>query len=266
MTGISTVAATTRALRRGSSGFGRAARARGAGGRRIGAGLALFCLAAMALPAAVAAQGAGQANDAAAADDARPPLSYEQQVSEAEAARRAYEEELARRQVEQERAEADYQERLREYEADPAVQRARASSCEAQNAVHRERAGRVGRFLGGVVGSVAGESAAARTEGWVTRLGTSVGEAISSLLNCTEQAQAEAATEEALAGGVGTTVTWTSESRPNVTGSSTVTALEDREDGGRCLTVTDIVIVDGEETRAPKQMCRIPPSNRFVRV
>jgi hypothetical protein len=32
------------------------------------------------------------------------------------------------------------------------------------------------------------------------------------------------------------------------------------------MTVTDVVIVDGEETTAPKQMCRRPPSNRYVRV
>jgi hypothetical protein len=32
------------------------------------------------------------------------------------------------------------------------------------------------------------------------------------------------------------------------------------------MTVTDVVIVDGEETRADKQMCRRPPSNRYVRV
>ena len=33
-----------------------------------------------------------------------------------------------------------------------------------------------------------------------------------------------------------------------------------------CLTVTDVIIVDGEETRAPKRMCRRPPTNRYVRV
>ena len=35
---------------------------------------------------------------------------------------------------------------------------------------------------------------------------------------------------------------------------------------GDCMTVTDVVIVDGQETRAPKRMCRRPPSNRYVRV
>ena len=51
-----------------------------------------------------------------------------------------------------------------------------------------------------------------------------------------------------------------------MTGSSTVTALEQEPGGGECMTVTDIIIIDGQETRAPKRMCRRPPSNRFVRV
>jgi hypothetical protein len=39
-----------------------------------------------------------------------------------------------------------------------------------------------------------------------------------------------------------------------------------QERGRACVTVTDIVIIDGEETRAPKRMCRRPPTNRYVRV
>lgn len=87
------------------------------------------------------------------------------------------------------------------------------------------------------------------------------------LLDCAERRQMEAATQQAIAGPVGTAVRWTSASRPNVTGSSTVTESEATgADGRHCLVVTDIVIVDGQETRAPKRMCRIPPSNRYVRM
>jgi hypothetical protein len=110
-----------------------------------------------------------------------------------------------------------------------------------------------------------------------------LGEAISRLLDCREQEQAADATErvveqaaqQAAASppanggaqrGVGATVPWTSETRPGVTGSSTVTALQTEPGGGECMTVTDIIIVDGQETRAPKQLCRRPPSQRFVRV
>ena len=56
------------------------------------------------------------------------------------------------------------------------------------------------------------------------------------------------------------------QSRPGVTGSSTVTAHNTTAAEGECVTVTDVVIVDGQETRAPKRMCRRPPNNRFVRV
>ena len=45
-----------------------------------------------------------------------------------------------------------------------------------------------------------------------------------------------------------------------------MTAVERNRPDGDCMTVTDVVIVDGQETRAPKQMCRRPPTNRYVRV
>src|SRR6476661_6079467 len=49
-----------------------------------------------------------------------------------------------------------------------------------------------------------------------------VSEGITRLLNCKEQKQAATATQTAVRGGVGTSSSWTSDSRPNVTGSSTV--------------------------------------------
>jgi hypothetical protein len=64
------------------------------------------------------------------------------------------------------------------------------------------------------------------------------------------------ATNEAIRGGVGTEVKWTSETRQNVTGSSKVTGQEALADGTQCMTVTDVVIIDGEETTVPKRMCR----------
>ena len=97
----------------------------------------------------------------------------------------------------------------------------------------------------------------------VVRIGHSMSEAIARRLDCHEQQQAALATDRAITGGVGRTATWTSETRAHVSGSSVVTA-QDR--GGACVTVTDVIIIDGEETRAPKRMCRRPPTNRFVRV
>jgi surface antigen len=139
--------------------------------------------------------------------------------------------------------------------------------CQQQRETGRRRGRGIGGFLGGVAGAVGGHV------GGVTSVVTSVlpvgqllGEAIAGLLDCREQRQAATATEEAVRGGVGTTSTWESETRPGVTGSSTVIAADTRTVEGDCVTVTDIVIIEGEETRAPKHMCRRPPNNRYVRV
>jgi hypothetical protein len=85
------------------------------------------------------------------------------------------------------------------------------------------------------------------------------------MLDCKEQQQAAHATDQAIRGGVGTEVTWKSESRPNVVGKSKVTAKQDLADGSMCLTVTDIVIIEGEETTVPKKMCRAKGASGFVR-
>ena len=65
-------------------------------------------------------------------------------------------------------------------------------------------------------------------------------------------------------GGVGTSSNWQSESRPNVSGSSTVTGQQARADGSTCLTVRDVVIVNGEETTVPKTMCRAPGASGYT--
>ena len=95
---------------------------------------------------------------------------------------------------------------------------------------------------------------------------TMLSEAISALLDCRERQQAATATNEAIRGGAGTTTTWRSETRPNVSGSASADAEERRADGTHCLTVTNIVIVDGEETRAPQRMCRAPGARGYARV
>lgn len=135
---------------------------------------------------------------------------------------------------------------------------------EARTERRRSRGRGIGGFLGSALGGRLGPVGNAVTS--VAPVGQLLGEAIASLLDCHEQRQAANATEEAVRGPVGTTATWQSETRANVTGSSTVTAAEPiAADSSECVTVTDIVIIEGEETRAPKRMCRTPPSNRFVR-
>jgi len=70
---------------------------------------------------------------------------------------------------------------------------------------------------------------------------------------------------EALRGPpVGQSASWTSGTRDEVTGTSTVTAREETGDESDCIFVTDIIIVRGEETRAEKRMCRSPGSRRYA--
>lgn len=122
-------------------------------------------------------------------------------------------------------------------------------------------------ILGGVIGGALG-SAAGRT-GFGSFLPTAavagmLTDAIACKLDPKEQVQAATATEEATRGeAVGATASWTSETRPGVSGTSTVVARNDEGGGRSCINVTDFVIVDGEETRATKRMCRNPGQPRY---
>lgn len=89
-------------------------------------------------------------------------------------------------------------------------------------------------------------------------------DAIACRLDAQEQKQAANATTEAVRGGVGTTSTWSSASRPGVTGSSTVKAQTLAANGASCMDVTDVVIVDGEETTVSKRMCRQPGASGYT--
>lgn len=125
--------------------------------------------------------------------------------------------------------------------------------------------------LGGIGRSVLGSNRVTRVIESVLPVQTMLTDALLDMLDCDEQQKAAKATEDATAraetGGVGTAVAWRSESRPGVSGTSTVTAVDAGGSGGRrCMTVTDVVIVDGEETTMPKRMCRVPPSTRYARV
>jgi surface antigen len=221
-----------------------------------------------------------------------------------EAAQAQYQRDLARNQAEVRRAQAaqaDYQRRMAERQARIDARNARHSGsrtdapAETVAAAHdappaaeaaapvaapseecqdqRRRARGRGRVIGGVIGGVAGGvlgrgSTVQRltTVALAAPVGALIGDAIASHLDCHEQRQAAAATEQVVERGVGATQTWTSETRPGVTGSSTVTAAAEPDAGNPCVTVTDVIIVDGQETRAPKRMCRRPPTNRYVRV
>lgn len=95
--------------------------------------------------------------------------------------------------------------------------------------------------------------------------------AIACKLDPEEQKQAAAATLEATRGAdessapeVGSSSSWTSQTREGVSGTSTVTARNDDDKAGmQCITVTDVIIVNGEETTANKRMCKPPGSARY---
>lgn len=97
-------------------------------------------------------------------------------------------------------------------------------------------------------------------------------------LDPAEQQQAANATAEATQVGadgsapeIGSTSTWVSATREGVSGSSTVTGRDTnpgRGRGGRqassdCIIVTDIIIVEGEEVRDEKRMCRPAGGGRY---
>lgn len=133
--------------------------------------------------------------------------------------------------------------------------------CQRRNEGRRQAGNAIGGIARGVLGRFGGGAA-----NIVLPMSSMLGDAIMNMLDCREQEQAATATETAVRGGnVGDSASWQSESRPGVTGMSTVTAV-DSAGGDSCLTVTDVVIVDGQETSAPKRMCRRPPTNRYVRV
>jgi hypothetical protein len=133
-------------------------------------------------------------------------------------------------------------------------------------AAKKKKKSMFGAVLGGVASQVVGSTGLGAVGGIPLPTSELLSEAIMALLDCKEQQQAAKATDEAVRGGVGTTSTWESESRPGVRGSSTVTAANSRGDGSQCMTVTDVVIVDGEETTVPKTMCKKPGETRYARV
>jgi surface antigen len=132
------------------------------------------------------------------------------------------------------------------------------------------------RIAGGILGSIAG-SAAGSAGGLiayvpVASLTDQLTASIACRLDPEEQKQAADATLEATRGAeegaapeVGQMATWTSNTREDVSGTSTVVARNDEDDDAlQCITVSDVIIVKGEETRADKRMCRRPPAARYA--
>lgn len=127
----------------------------------------------------------------------------------------------------------------------------------------------IGRnILGNVINDVVGDAASkAGVYSYVpiAEVSGTLTDAIACRLDPGEQVQAAAATEEVTRGEeVGATANWTSETRANVSGSSTVASINTEGGGRKCMNVNDFVIVDGEETRVTKRMCKGPGEARYV--
>ncbi len=129
-------------------------------------------------------------------------------------------------------------------------------------------------ILGGIIGQAAGDAAyRAGVSRWLpmAEVSDQLTNAIACRLDPEEQKQAAEATLAATRGDdlgtsaqVGSSASWTSNTREDVSGSSTVVGLNDNEATGlQCITVTDVIIVRGEETTANKRMCRPPGSARY---
>ena len=129
------------------------------------------------------------------------------------------------------------------------------------------------KVLGGILGGLARRTARkARLPSFapVAEFSGELTTAIACKLDPEEQKKAAEATISATRGSeteprpaVGSSASWESESRDEVSGTSTVTGVEELSEDADCITVTDVVIVKGEETRAEKRMCRPPGSARY---
>jgi hypothetical protein len=142
----------------------------------------------------------------------------------------------------------------------------KSDSGEAKCTPKKKKSGMFGAIAGGIASSALGGWGGA--PGALIAAGLPVAslltDAIIRKLDCKEQVQAATATDNAVRGGVGTTTTWESETRPGVKGSSTVVAANTQAGGGSCMTVNDVVIVDGEETTVSKRMCRSPGASGYT--
>lgn len=123
-----------------------------------------------------------------------------------------------------------------------------------------------GGLIGGLLGGVIGDAAGLGNVGTLIAggVGAVLGAEIACQLDEKEQEKAAEATmtivekEE-----VGAVATWQSPTRADVSGSSTITALTAEPDGRKCLSITDVAIIDGEETKIAKQMCRGPGEKNY---
>lgn len=169
-------------------------------------------------------------------------------------------------------AQAQFRGLLRDAQRDTQQGTQAAEGCE------EEGSGDVARgVLGGLLGGAARRTANSMGLGTFVPVSTftdQIAAVIACKLEPEEQEQAAKATLDAtsvtdeegnqLPPEVGRSASWESGTRDEVSGTSTVTAREASSDDNDCITVTDVIIVEGEETRAEKRMCRLAGSPRYT--
>lgn len=156
----------------------------------------------------------------------------------------------------------------------PSIPRSSSSAKNDANGCPKGKSKSAGAsVLGGLIGQGLGRAAgsAGLSSFFPTaEVADTLTNAIACRLDPEEQKQAAEATVEATRGDdVGSTASWTSNTRENVSGTSTVIARNDEAAGAsgqgrQCITVSDVIIVNGEETTANKRMCRAPGSSRYA--
>lgn len=144
----------------------------------------------------------------------------------------------------------------------------KADSCGKGKKGDRGR-GALGGLLGGAVNELA-RGAGLPSFVPIPEFSDQLSESIACRLDPEEQKQAAGATlaatrsdETGARPEVGASAAWTSSTRDDVRGTSTVTGREASSGELDCITVTDVVIIEGEENRADKRMCRPPGSVRY---
>ncbi|MFM6829863.1 MAG: hypothetical protein ACKOVA_05945 [Novosphingobium sp.] len=156
----------------------------------------------------------------------------------------------------------------------PSIPRASSSSAKSSDGCPKGKSKNAGSsvlggFLSQGLGRVA-SSAGVSSFFPSAEVADTLTNAIACRLDPAEQKQAAEATIEATRGeAVGSTASWTSDTRENVSGTSTIIARNDEPvagagQGRSCITVTDVIIVNGEETTANKRMCRAPGSSPYA--
>jgi predicted lipid-binding transport protein (Tim44 family) len=150
-------------------------------------------------------------------------------------------------------------------QTNPAAADAPAKTCKLSEP-RKRGSSMLGGMLGGLANRALGRSGVTSVTGYipVNSFATALTDAIACKLDAQEQKQAATATTEAVRGGVGSSASWTSATRPGVSGSSTVKTQTASAGGGNCMIITDVIIVDGEETSVEKRMCRSPGGGNYV--